>query len=128
MIAKLSSLFSLLALLLSATGLYGLIAYMQSQRTAEIGIRMALGADRRTVVWLALRQVLMLVAAGITVGAPAAFLASRLVRSQLYGLTPHDPAAIMVAIATMSLVAVAAGYIPARRASKLNPIAALRAE
>ena len=101
---------------------------MHSQRTAEIGIRIALGADRRAVVWLALRQVLVLVAAGITVGAPAAFLASRLVRSQLYGLTPHDPTAIMVAIATLSLVAVAAGYIPARRASKLNPVTALRAE
>ena len=101
---------------------------MQSQRTAEIGIRIALGADRRTVVWLVLRQVLMLIGAGITVGAPAAFLASRLVSRQLYGLTPHDPTAIMVAIATLSMVAVAAGYIPARRASKLNPVTALRAE
>ena len=128
MMAKLLSLFSLLALLLSAIGLYGLIAYMASHRTVEIGIRMALGGDRRAVVWLVLRQALILVAGGLLVGAPAAFVASQLVRQQLYGLTPHDPIAIVLAIATLSVVAFAAACLPARRAAMLNPVAALRAE
>jgi predicted permease len=128
LIAKLSSLFGVLALLLSAVGLYGVVAYMSSQRTAEIGIRMALGAARSTVMWFMLRQVLILVAAGMLIGAPVAFIASFLVGRQLYGLTPHDPIAIVIAVTTLSLVALAAGWLPARRASKLNPVTALRAE
>jgi predicted permease len=126
--AKLSSLFSMVALLLSTVGLYGLIAYMASQRTAEIGIRLALGAERGTVVWLMLRQVLILVATGMLAGAPIAFIASRVIRRQLFGLTPNDPIAIVVAIAALSVAAVAAGFIPARRASRLDPVCALRAE
>ena len=128
LIAKLSSLFGLLALMLSAVGLYGVIAYMSSQRTVEIGIRMALGADRRSVQWLVLREVLMLVSIGVLVGAPLAFLASRLVRAQLYGLTPHDPATIALALSVLAAVAIVAGCLPARRASRINPTAALRAE
>jgi predicted permease len=128
LIAKLSSLFGVLALLLSAVGLYGVVAYMSAQRTVEIGIRMAMGADHRSVVWLVLRQVLILVLAGIGVGAPAAFFVSRLVGSQLYGMTPHDPVAIVLSVVTLSTVALVAGCIPARRASKVNPIVALRAE
>jgi predicted permease len=128
LIAKLSSLFGVLALLLSAVGLYGVVAYMSAQRTVEIGIRMALGADRHSVVWLVLRQVLILVLAGIVVGAPVAFFASRLVGSQLYDMTPHDPTTIVLAVIVLSTVALVAGCLPARRASKVNPIAALRAE
>jgi len=128
LIAKLLSLFGVLALLLSAVGLYGVVAYMSAQRTVEIGIRMALGADRRSMVWLVLRQVLILIAAGLLVGAPAAFFASRLVGSQLYGMTPNDPVAIVLAILMLFAVALVAGCIPARRASKVNPIVALRAE
>jgi putative ABC transport system permease protein len=128
LIAKLSSLFGVLALLLSAVGLYGVVAYMSAQRTVEIGIRMALGADRHSVVWLVLRQVLILVLAGIAVGAPVAFFASRLVGSQLYGITPHDPVTIVLAVLALATVALVAGCIPARRASRVNPIVALRAE
>ena len=128
LIAKLSSLFGVLALLLSAVGLYGVVAYMSAQRTVEIGIRMALGADRRSVVWLVLRQVVMLVLAGMLVGAPVAFFASRLVGSQLYGMTPHDPIDDRARNPVLSAVALVAGCIPARRASKVNPIVALRAE
>ena len=128
LIAKLSSLFGLLALLLSAVGLYGVVAYMSAQRTVEIGIRMALGADHGSVVWLVLRQVLILVISGMLVGAPVAFFASRLVASQLYGITPHDPVAVVLAIIVLSTVALVAGGIPARKASKVNPIVALRAE
>ena len=128
LIAKLSSLFGLLALLLSAVGLYGVVAYMSAQRTLEIGIRMALGAGNRSVVWLVLRQVLGMVLAGMLVGAPVAFFASRLVGNQLYGMTPHDPIAIVLAITVLSTVALVAGCIPARKASKVNPIVALRAE
>lgn len=128
LIAKLSTLFGLLALLLSAVGLYGVVAYMSAQRTVEIGIRMALGANHRSVVWLVLRQVLILVMAGMLVGAPAAFFASRLVGSQLYGMTPHDPIAIVLAITVLSTVALVAGCIPAHKASKVSPTIALRAE
>ena len=128
LIAKLSSLFGLLALMLSAVGLYGVVAYMSSQRTVEIGIRMALGADRHQVQWLVLREVLMLVSLGVLVGAPLAFLASRLVRTQLYGLTPNDPLTIALALGVLAAAAIVAGCLPARRASRINPIAALRAE
>jgi ABC-type antimicrobial peptide transport system permease subunit len=128
LIAKLSSLFGLLALLLSAVGLYGVVAYMSAQRSVEIGIRMALGADRRSVVWLVLRQVLILVLGGMLLGAPAAFFASRLVASQLYGMTPHDPVTLALAITVLCTVALLAGCIPARKASKINPIVALRAD
>ena len=128
LIAKLSGLFGSLALLLSAVGLYGVIAYMSSQRTTEIGIRMALGADRRSVLWLILRQVLTLVLVGMIVGAPAAFFVGQLVRRQLYGLPPHDPFTITLAVVVLSGVALVAGILPARRASRINPIAAVRAE
>jgi predicted permease len=127
LIAKLSSLFGVLALLLSAVGLYGVVAYMTAQRTVEIGIRLALGANRRSVVALVLRQVLMLVLAGLLIGTPAAFVASRLVRSQLYGMTPHDPITIVLAILTLCGVALVAGCIPARRASLIDPTVALKA-
>jgi predicted permease len=128
LIANLSSLFGLLALLLSAVGLYGVVAYTSSQRTAEIGVRMALGADRRSVLWLVLRQVIVLVLSGLLLGGPVAFVASRLIRTQLYGLTPHDPLAIVFAAVVLCAVALVAGGIPARRASRIDPIAALRAE
>jgi predicted permease len=127
LIAKLSTLFGMLALLLSAVGLYGVVAYMSAQRTVEVGIRMALGADRRSVTWLVLRQVVNLVLVGLLVGAPAAFFASRLVGSQLYGMTPNDPVAIALAILMLSAVALVAGCIPARRASRIDPSVALKA-
>ncbi|MGP8248203.1 MAG: ABC transporter permease [Bryobacteraceae bacterium] len=128
MIALLSSLFGALATALAIVGLYGVMAYMVTRRSREIGIRMALGADRPSVLWLIMREVLTLVAAGIAAGLPLAYLLTRLVQAQLYGVEAHDPAAAILATAVLLLVALAAGYIPARRAAGADPIRALRYE
>jgi len=128
MIASLSTVFGLLATILAAVGLYGLMAYNVVQRTREIGIRMALGAAQGDVVWMVMRDVLILVGIGIAVGVPAALALTSVVRSQLYGLTGHDPMTLILATAGLAVVAFAAGYIPAIRASRLDPMRALRYE
>ena len=128
LIARLSSFFGLLALVLACVGLYGLLAYRVARRTNEIGIRMALGAERRQVLWMVLRESLALVSAGIAIGLPMAFAATRYVSSQLYGVKPTDPATIAAATMALAAVAVLASYIPARRATKVDPMMALRYE
>ncbi len=128
MIASLSIVFGLLATILAAVGLYGLMAYNVVQRTREIGIRMALGAAQGDVVWMVMRDVLILVGIGIAVGVPAALALTSVVRSQLYGLTGHDPMTLVLATVGLAVVAFAAGYIPAIRASRLDPMRALRYE
>jgi predicted permease len=128
MIASLSSVFGGLATLLAALGLYGVMAYSVAQRKREIGIRMALGAEPATVVWMVMRDVLLLVAIGIAIGVPAAIALSRVVATQLYGLSAHDPSTLAFAVAALTLVACAAGYLPAWRASRLDPMVALRYE
>jgi predicted permease len=128
MIASLSTVFGLLATMLAAVGLYGLMAYNVVQRTREIGIRMALGAAQRDVVWMVMRDVLILVGIGIGVGVPVAIALTSIVRSQLYGLTGHDPFTLVIATVGLAFVALAAGYIPAIRASRLDPMRALRYE
>jgi predicted permease len=128
MMATLAGGFGLLALTLACVGLYGLLAYSVAQRTKEIGIRMALGAQGTRVVALVLKRGARLVLIGIALGLPAAWAASRWVESMLFGLTPADPVAIGGAILLLTTAAQLAGYIPARRASRVDPLVALRHE
>ncbi|MGB7233510.1 MAG: FtsX-like permease family protein, partial [Candidatus Acidiferrum sp.] len=128
MIASLSAVFGFLATLLAVIGLYGVMAYTVAQRTREVGIRMALGAAQGKVIWMIMREVLILVAIGVLAGVPASLALTKLVQSQLFGLTPHDPATLVIATVALASVACAAGYIPAWRASRLDPVKALRYE
>ncbi|MBV9083731.1 MAG: ABC transporter permease [Acidobacteriaceae bacterium] len=126
--ARLSAGFALLALAISCVGLYATMSYLVARRTGEIGIRMALGAARGRVLSMIMRQVAILAAVGLAIGLPVAFGASRLVGSLLYGVKAGDPASIVTAVATIVIAAVAAGYVPARRASRIDPLVALRHE
>jgi predicted permease len=126
--ARLAVLLGGVTLVLSGVGLYGLLAYAVTRRTPEIGVRMALGARRGQVGWMILRQSLVLVAIGLAVGIPAAYLSSHLIESLLFGLEPRDPRAIAIAAAVMVVVALTAAFVPARRASRVDPLVALRAE
>ncbi|MDE3154206.1 MAG: ABC transporter permease [Acidobacteriota bacterium] len=128
MVAALSLIFGFLATLLAAIGLYGVMSYSVARRTREIGIRMALGAERGAVLWLVLREVAMLVLLGVALGLPVAVALSRLVQSQLFGLSAGDPLTMAGAALLLSLVAMAAGYLPARRATTIDPMLALRYE
>jgi predicted permease len=128
MIASLSAVFGFLATLLAVIGLYGVMAYTVAQRTREVGIRMALGAAQGNVIWMVMREVLILVAIGVAAGVPASLALTKLVQSQLFGLSPHDPATLALATGVLASVACAAGYIPAWRASRLDPMKALRYE
>ena len=128
LIAQLVSFFGLLALLLSCVGLYGIMAHAVVRRTNEIGIRMALGAERRDIIWMVLKESLLLVAFGLAVGLPASWAAAQLISNQLFGLKPSDPLTMLTAVTLLSLVAAVAGYLPARRASRVDPLVALRYE
>ncbi|HZN12033.1 MAG TPA: ABC transporter permease, partial [Blastocatellia bacterium] len=128
LMATLSGLFGVLALALACIGLYGVMSYSVAGRTHEIGIRLALGAERRDVLWLILREALLLVLIGVAVGVPAVLAAARLAASLLYGLTPSDPVSIGLAALLLLAVAAAAGYLPARRATKVDPMVSLRYE
>ena len=127
-IALLSGSFAALALLLAAIGLYGLMSYGVTRRTREIGVRVALGAQRETVLWMVLRETLVLTLFGIAIGIPSGLAASQLIASMLFGLSPGDIPTIVTACLLLLAVAFFAGYLPARKASSIDPIVALRAE
>jgi predicted permease len=128
LIAKLSTFFGGSALVLAAIGLYGVMSYTVARRTTEIGVRMALGAQRSDVASLVLRDILRLITVGSLVGVLAAVLFARYVESLMFGLKPHDPATIVASVAVLGLIGLIAGYLPARRAARIDPILALRAE
>jgi predicted permease len=128
LVSALSSAFAVLATLLAAVGLYGVLAYTVTQRTREIGVRMALGADTRSVRGLVLRQLGLMGAVGCVIGLVAALSLSRTASSLLFRMEPTDPTVVLLAIVALAVVALLAGYIPARRASKIDPMQALRYE
>jgi putative ABC transport system permease protein len=128
LMATLSGFFGFLAALLATIGLYGVMSYMVARRTNEIGLRMALGADRVNVLSMVLREAGVLLAIGLTVGTVLALVAGRSASAMLFGLQPHDPLTLALAITVLTAVAVAASYLPARRASCLDPMVALREE
>jgi predicted permease len=128
LLATLSSAFGLVALFLVCLGLYGVIAQWAAQRTQEIGVRMALGATRGTVQWLVLRQAFVLVLAGVVIGVPAAAAAARVIAGLLYGVQPFHPLTLTASGLMLFAVAALAAYLPARRASRADPMLALRSE
>jgi predicted permease len=128
MIAKLTSLFGLLALVLASVGLYGVTAYSVERRTSEIGIRMALGADRPKILRLVLRGAFLQVGVGLAIGIPATILGGRAMAAQLFGVKPYDPDTLVLTTAVLSFAALIAAVVPARRAATLDPMRALRTE
>jgi predicted permease len=127
-LAQAYTLFGGIALFVAAIGLFGLMSYNVSRRTREIGIRMAMGAQRKEVLGLVLRESMLLVIVGLAIGIAASLAAGRFVASQLFGLEPTDPATMISAMAVMLVVSGAAGYLPARRAARVDPMIALRYE
>ena len=127
-VAKLCSYFGLAALLLACIGIYGVMAYSVSRRTSEMGLRLALGADREGLIWLVLRETLVLAAIGLAVGIPASLGATHFLRSKLFGVQPYDPVTMGSAVLILATVAMAAGLLPAIRAARVDPMQAMRYE
>ena len=128
LIAQVSAAFGVLALLMAAVGLYGILAYAVVRRSREIGVRIAVGATPGSVEWMILRESLALLGIGFVIGVPAALFVTRLVSSMLFGLGPDDPVTIVATLAALTTATIAAAYLPARRAANIDPILALRAE
>jgi predicted permease len=127
-IAQLSAFFGIVAVFLSSIGLYGIMSYVVSRKTGEIGIRMALGAERADVGWQVMREVVLWIAIGIIIALPLTIGSGRLVRTMLYGLSGSDPISLIAAVLVLAIAGLAAGYLPARRASRVDPAVALRYE
>jgi predicted permease len=128
LIARLTSFFGIIAIFLACIGIYGLLSYSVARRSSELGIRLALGAQSRMLLWLVLRESLLLLIVGLAIGVPIALSSTRILKSLLYELSPLDPVAISASVAAVALMTIAAAWIPASRAAKINPIQALRAE
>jgi predicted permease len=128
LIARLSSFFGIIAVFLACIGIYGLLSYSVARRTSEFGIRLALGARSHMLLWMILRECLLLLVLGLVLGVPVALSSTRILKSLLYDLSPLDPTAISIAIAAVTVMTIAAAWLPARRATKINPMLALRAE
>jgi putative ABC transport system permease protein len=128
MIATLTSLFGILGLTLAALGLYGVLSYAVERRTNEIGLRMALGADRWSVIRMVMRGALWQVGIGLAIGIPLAVLAGKLIKDQLYGVQPWDPVMLTAATLLLAVAALVASAVPARRAAGVDPMVALRNE
>jgi predicted permease len=127
-VAELSAFFGVLAIVLASIGIYGVTSYGITRRTTEFGVRLALGAQRRDVLWLVLRETARLSATGVVFGLALALAAGRFVTSLLFNLAPYDPSALVAAVSAMIAVALCAGYLPARRATRIDPLLALRSE
>ncbi|HTQ96637.1 MAG TPA: FtsX-like permease family protein, partial [Candidatus Acidoferrum sp.] len=128
LVAQLSAFFALLALFLSSIGIYGLMSYSVVRRTNEIGLRMALGAEPRNVTWMVLKESLLLVLMGTAIGIPTALAGGQVVQSMLFGLPGKDVSSLLAGAAVLLVVAAFAGYLPARRASMVDPLVSLRYE
>jgi ABC-type antimicrobial peptide transport system permease subunit len=128
MVAVLSASFASLAALLAALGIYGVLAYLVVQRTREIGIRMALGAEAGDVRWLVVKEIGSMVIAGVAIGLPLAYVTARLSESMLFGVSAGNPMSYALGLALIAVVALAACYVPARRATRVDPLVALRYE
>ena len=127
MLALLATFFAALALILACIGLYGVMAYRVVRRTREIGIRIAIGARQGSVIWMMVRETLLLVGIGAALGTLASLAANTYIAAQLFGVTPRDPLAIVFALSILGVVTLVASYLPARHASRINPVTALRA-
>jgi ABC-type antimicrobial peptide transport system permease subunit len=128
LIAQLSSFFGILAVSLACIGIYGLLSYSVARRTSELAIRLALGAQSHTLLWLILRECILLLVLGFAIGIPIALSSTRILQSLLYQLSPLDSTAIATAIIAVAVMTIAAAWLPARRATKVDPVRALRTE
>jgi predicted permease len=128
LVARLTTLFGVLALVLASVGLYGITSYQVARRTSEIGLRMALGADRRNVVRMVMRGAFFQAGLGLAIGVPVAILGARSMADQLYGVRTYDPPSLLIAVVVLLVSATVAGFIPARRAANIDPMTALRTE
>ena len=127
LLARICDAFAIVALVIACVGLYGTMAYGVARRTREIGIRIAIGARQGSVIWMMVRETLLLVGIGAVLGTLASLAANTYIAAQLFGVTPRDPLAIVVALSILGLVTLVAGYVPARHASRIDPVRALRA-